>query len=568
MKIAILTSGDDSAGMNAAVRSVVRLGILKGCEMWVVREGYEGLVRGNTHAEKGGQRDGIADAIKEVQDHHPDTNLLHNLRFNDGDLLRDGTSKAVGGRSLKGRYIVRVGWDDVRGWCSQGGTLIGTARSKSFTTTEGRTAAAYNLIKEGIDALVVCGGDGTLTGADIFRSEWPSIINELRVQGKITTAQLELHYHLRLVGLVATIDNDMSLTDFTIGAPTALKRICDAIDNINSTAYSHSRAFVVEVMGLNCGWLALQAGVAGGADFIFIPERPPKTMPWEDEMCAEIHRHREMGKRKTIVIVAEGAHDSLLQPIRAEDIKDVLTNRLGLDTRVTTLGHTQKGGPPCAFDRIFTALQGAEAVEALLEAQPGTPTYMIGLRENKITRAPLMDAVEMTRAVSEAMKACDFDQALELRGSEFKETLDDFHATSMLAVKEAWLPEDKRIRVGIVHTGAPAGGMNAATRAVVRYCLNRGHIPLGIHNGFRGLLDDNVDELSWLGVDAWMARGGSELGTNRDLPSIDIGAVASTFQYFRIRALLIIGGFGGFEALRILEEGRERYPASCAHDGF
>jgi 6-phosphofructokinase 1 len=409
--------------------------------------------------------------------------------------------------------------------------------------------------------LVVCGGDGTLTGADIFRSEWPSIINELRVQGKITTAQLELHYHLRLVGLVATIDNDMSLTDFTIGAPTALRRICDAIDNINSTAYSHSRAFVVEVMGLNCGWLALQAGVAGGADFIFIPERPPKGMLWQDDMCAEIHRHRETGKRKTIVIVSQGAHDSLLQPIRAEDIKNVLTDRLGLDTRVTTLGYTQRGGPPCAVDRILPTLQGVEAVEALLEAQPGTPTYMIGLQENKITRVPLLDAVEMTRAVGEAVQAHNFDQALELRGSEFKETLDDFHATSMLAGQEAWLPEVKRIRVGIIHTGTPAGGMNAATRAVVRYCVNQGHIPLGIHNGFSGLLSNNVDELSWLGVDAWTARGGSELGTNRDLPSIDIGAVASKFQKFHFDAFLIIGGFGGFEALRMLEEGRKLYPA-------
>lgn len=185
----------------------------------------------------------------------------------------------------------------------------------------------------------------------------------------------------------------MSMTDLTIGAPTALHRICEAIDNINSTAFSHSRAFVLEVMGRHCGWLALLAGVAyvfhytsskslliycnappsGGADFIFIPERPPKGKPWEDEMCAAIQdvsrlpsfegfflsfsypsfQHREVGKRKTIVIVAEGAHDLDLNPIKAEYVKDVLTDRLGLDTRVTTLGHTQRGGRPCAFDRIL-----------------------------------------------------------------------------------------------------------------------------------------------------------------------------------------------------------------------
>ncbi|KAJ3497947.1 hypothetical protein NLJ89_g10282 [Agrocybe chaxingu] len=166
MKIAILTSGGDSAGMNAAVRSIVKWGILKGCEMWIVREGYEGLVE---------------ESVKDTE-LKTDKNLLHNLRFGDGELLRDGTSEFMGGRTLKGRYIVRVGWDDVRGWFSEGGTLIGTARSVAFRKPEGRRSAAFNLIKEGIDALVVCGGDGSLTGADIFRSEWPSIIKDLRDQ--------------------------------------------------------------------------------------------------------------------------------------------------------------------------------------------------------------------------------------------------------------------------------------------------------------------------------------------------------------------------------------------------
>jgi 6-phosphofructokinase 1 len=159
----------------------------------------------------------------------------------------------------------------------QGGTLIGTARSAAFRTPAGRLAAAYNMIKEGIDALVVCGGDGSLTGADVFRSEWPELVEELRTQGthcfvteihlisllagKITAEQASRHGHLKIAGLVGSIDNDMSMTDLTIGAPTALHRICEAIDNINSTASSHSRAFVLEVMGRHCGWLALLAGV-------------------------------------------------------------------------------------------------------------------------------------------------------------------------------------------------------------------------------------------------------------------------------------------------------------------
>jgi 6-phosphofructokinase 1 len=156
--------------------------------------------------------------------------------------------------------------------------LIGTARSKDFRTPEGRLAAAHNLVKEGIDALVVCGGDGSLTGADVFRSEWPQLISDLHTKGwssfvrkcfimnsysagKISAAQAVHHGHLKIAGLVGSIDNDMSMTDQTIGASTALHRICEAIDNINSTAVSHSRAFVIEVMGRHCGWLALLAGV-------------------------------------------------------------------------------------------------------------------------------------------------------------------------------------------------------------------------------------------------------------------------------------------------------------------
>lgn len=153
---------------------------------------------------------------------------------------------------------------------------------------------------------MVCGGDGSLTGADVFRAEWPGLVNELRTQGVITEEQATQHAHLKIVGLVGSIDNDMSMTDLTIGAPTALHRICESIDNINSTAYSHSRAFVLEVMGRHCGWLALMAGVryaypssaqeniwtnrltSSGADFIFIPESPPDADKWADEMCSMI----------------------------------------------------------------------------------------------------------------------------------------------------------------------------------------------------------------------------------------------------------------------------------------
>ena len=228
-KIAVLTSGGDSPGMNAAVRAVVRMGIHSDCHVHAVFEGYEGLVKG-------------------------------------GEMIR------------------HMQWEDVRGWLSRGGTLIGSARSQSFREHSGRLAAARNMVLLGIDALIVCGGDGSLTGADIFRSEWPSLLKELIDTGELTEGQVEPYKVLNIVGLVGSIDNDLSGTDATIGCYSALTRIVDAVDDVFDTAFSHKRGFVIEVMGRNCGWLALMAAISTGADWVFIPEMPPKPN-WEEFMC-------------------------------------------------------------------------------------------------------------------------------------------------------------------------------------------------------------------------------------------------------------------------------------------
>jgi len=511
-RIAVLTSGGDSPGMSAAVRAVVRQSLASGCTAFAVYEGYQGLVDGG-------------DMIKEMQ------------------------------------------WEDVRGWISEGGTLIGTARCKAFMERPGRLTAANNMIEKGIDALVICGGDGSLTGADKFRAEWPSLVDELVSSGKRKSHEVEGYRHLNIVGLVGSIDNDLSSTDATIGCYSSLQRICQSIDYIDATALSHQRAFVIEVMGRHCGWLALMAGVTCGADFIFIPENPPSEQ-WEDDMCSIIKKHRAMGKRKTIVVIAEGAHDRSLKPISAVMVKDLLSDRVGLDTRVTTLGHVQRGGPPCAYDRMLATLQGVEAVNAVLEATPETPSPVICMVENKIVRKDLMEAIKLTKQVAADIEKKDFESAMKGRDAEFEEFLQAFDITTQTDNEKTLLPEDQRLRIGIIHVGAPAGGMNAATRAAVAYCLSRGHTPVALHNGFPGLTRHHGDtplgsvrEIRWLDAEGWASKGGSEIGTNRGLPSDDLETAAMCFEKYKIDALFMIGGFEAFTAVSELRKARAQFDA-------
>ncbi|PPJ56800.1 hypothetical protein CBER1_05955 [Cercospora berteroae] len=511
-RIAVMTSGGDSPGMSAAVRAVVRQSLAAGCTAYAVYEGYQGLVDG-------------------------------------GDMIRE------------------MKWEDVRGWISEGGTLIGTARCKAFMERAGRLTAANNMIEKGIDALVICGGDGSLTGADKFRAEWPSLMDELVATGKRKEDDVKPYRHLNIVGLVGSIDNDLSSTDATIGCYSSLERICQSIDYIDATALSHQRAFVIEVMGRHCGWLALMAGVACGADFVFCPENPPSEH-WEAEMCSIVKKHRQMGKRKTIVIVAEGAHDRNLTHITPVMVKDLLTNSVGLDTRVTTLGHVQRGGPPCAYDRMLATLQGVEAVKAVLEATPETPSPVICIVENKIVRKDLMEAIRLTKKVAEDIAKKDFDAAMKGRDAEFAEFQQAFNITTATDTTDMLLPQEKRMRVGIIHVGAPAGGMNAATRAAVAYCLTKGHTPVALHNGFPGLCrhhDDkplgSVREVSWLEAENWGSKGGSEIGTNRSLPSEDFKTAAFCFEKYKIDALFVVGGFEAFTAVSELRKARAEYDA-------
>jgi len=311
--IGILTSGGDAPGMNAAIRAVTRAGISNNLRVFGIYRGYKGL---------------ITNEIEEFK-----TNNVSNI-------------------------------------IQKGGTILKTARSKEFMTKEGRQVAYENMQKHKIDALVVIGGDGSLTGANIFANE----------------------YNIPIVGLPGTIDNDLSGTDTTIGYDTALNTIMETVDKIRDTATSHERLFFIEVMGRHCGYLALNSAIASGAEAAIIPEINLE----KDQLGELIEQGFRKSKNSSIVLVAEGSEAGCTLQF-AERVKK---SHPEYDVRVSILGHMQRGGSPTAQDRILASRMGVAAIQALLENQRNV---MIGIRNNEIDYIPFKRAIKQNHEVSEEL---------------------------------------------------------------------------------------------------------------------------------------------------------------------
>ncbi|XP_048018231.1 ATP-dependent 6-phosphofructokinase, platelet type isoform X6 [Megalobrama amblycephala] len=503
--IGVLTSGGDAQGMNAAVRAVVRMGIYVGAKVYFVHEGYQGMVDGG-------------DNIKEAS------------------------------------------WESVSSMLQVGGTVIGSARCKDFRTHEGRLRAALNLVQRGITNLCVIGGDGSLTGANLFREEWSGLLDELVQSGQISEEAAQTHSVLHVVGMVGSIDNDFCGTDMTIGTDSALHRIIEVVDAIMTTAQSHQRTFVLEVMGRHCGYLALVSGLACGADWVLIPEMPPKD-GWEEQMCHKLSESRLRGSRLNIIIVAEGATDRHGNPISSNAVKDLVVRCLGFDTRVTILGHVQRGGTPSAFDRILASRMGVEAVLALLEASPGTPACVVSLCGNQAVRVPLMECVQMTQEVQKAMDEKRFEEAVKLRGRSFENNLNTYKLLSHRKV-DTELPHSS-FNVAVLNVGAPAAGMNAAVRSAVRVGITEGHTMFAVSDGFEGFYKGQIKEIKWGDVGGWTGQGGSLLGTKRTLPAKHIDKIAEQMRIHNINALLVIGGFEAYLGLMELQAARSQHTELC-----
>lgn len=304
-KIGVLTSGGDSPGMNAAIRSVVRKAIYHDLEVYGIYNGYQGLIDGN---------------IKQLD--------LGSV----GDIIQ------------------------------RGGTMLHTARCEAFKTDEGQNKGIEQLKRFGIEGLVVIGGDGSFRGAEkLTQKGYPCI------------------------GVPGTIDNDIPGTDFTIGFDTALNTVIEAIDKVRDTATSHERTYVVEVMGRHAGDIALWAGLADGAESILIPEQPTDF----NDVIERLKRGQERGKKHSIIIVAEGVGSGFEFGKRIEEA----TN---MDTRVTILGHVQRGGSPTANDRVLASRLGAHAVDLLLGGKSGR---MVGIQSNKLVDHDILEILDQRHEI-------------------------------------------------------------------------------------------------------------------------------------------------------------------------
>jgi 6-phosphofructokinase 1 len=317
---------------------------------------------------------------------------------------------------------------------------------------------------------------------------------------------------------------------------------------------------VIEVMGRHCGYLALMSGLATGANWILIPENPPNVDNWEELMCQRLKAGRDIGRRHSTVIVAEGAQDRSGNPITAAYVKQVLEEQLGVDVRITILGHVQRGGSPSAFDRYMSTVLGHAAVEEILSAAAVKEPLLVGIRQHDVISSPLMDCVRETQQVAKVIANQDYETAMAMRGGSFSDSFRTLR-TLLRAQPHAPSPDQRQLRLAVLHCGGPSPGMNTAVRAAVRLGLDKGHTMLAAKNGFLGLAAGDVDEMDWMSVSGWASRGGAELGTNRSIPKLkDFYAIARQIERHSIDGLLMIGGWDGYQAAYEVLRRRDRFP--------
>lgn len=483
--IAVVTSGGDAPGMNPAIRAAVRTGIKWDANVYGIYYGYEGMIQDN---------------------------------------------------------IKLLEWNNTNSIIDEGGTILFSARSKGFREKESRKEAVFNLAKRKIEGMLVLGGDGSIQGGTILRNEFHEHVEALIKEGRLPE---DTPKTLNLVAIPASIDNDIPYTDISLGADTALHRVVESVDSVITTMISHDRIFVMEVMGRDCGWIALMSAFATGADFVFIPEAPNNN--WKEDMISSIQEVRSKGKKGIFVIVSEGAIDENKNKITSQEIVNHLITKTSVEVKLLKLGHLQRGGAPSAFDRISGTLLAIKATEYLLSGPEKDPV-LVSCQSGSFQFTPLDDFFNSKARIVKYQENGEFPKIMGERDVYFKRALALYEQ-----LRHKKLSTNVKKKIGILHCGGRAGGMNTTLNAVVRYAKSLGNDVIVFQDGFDGLLNEQFTIPKEYEYVSHIASGGSAIGTG--VPRFDdADKVMEILLKLKITSLILIGGSSGLLMIEILSK--------------
>lgn len=622
-RIAIVTSGGDAPGMNSAIKSIIRTGIKWGASVYGVYKGYGGLINDNirklgwdteTYSSSQGGTVLLSARSKRFMEKEGRKQATLNLvrkRINcmvvlggDGSLdgalrfkkeFREHFRTLISEGKISNEELRKIRSSTARGSSSGTSDRETTTTNGGYSDFYGR-AECYKANPTVYHDLNPSGGE--LEGEDYGPS---GVESEPIDVASLKDEDIEQYiYDLKVVGIPATIDNDIYGAAESLGEDTAIHRVIEAIDHLMSTMKSHSRAFVIEVMGRRCGWIALMSAIASAADYVLLPEAPAE---WRTEMIDTLRTARKCGKPGVFVILSEGAVDRDGAPIVGDQVVEEIS-RAGIEVRLLKLGHIQRGGPTSARDRIYGTLLGIKAVEVMLS--PLREPIMISIFRGEFKEIGLEEVIDKNKLIKRLQEDRKFDEVMSHRSNFFRLAHSYFRksiVTEVSATKkggegccdntrerlgdkvhrvkckaceksretgveiEPGCPDTKiddmgfvcrgkprtakrGASIGILQCGKRSSGMNTVLNAVVQYALITGAEPYYIPNGFEGLLGDQVTKARLYEFSSDANNGGSAIGVG-DCRKVNIAMVQEKIEKFNLKSLIVIGGS---DALPIIEK--------------
>lgn len=570
-RIAIVTSGGDASGMNSAIKSIVRTGIKWGASVYGVYNGYDGLINDNirrlswdteTHCSSQGGTVLLSARSQRFMERNGRKQAVLNMvqkRINCMIVLGgDGSMK--GAMTLKDEFkehlrdLIREGRVSMRVLRKIKMDKMGPQDEEKIQATTDTSVVGYS----------------DFYGKPECYKETPTVYHELNSSDGIEDFQdndecsgesmdlsdMEKYiYDLKVIGIPATIDNDICGAPISLGEDTAIHRVIEGIDHLISTMKSHTRTFVIEVMGRKCGWIALMSALASAADYALLPEAPSE---WRKEVIEALMTARRHGKSGTFVIIAEGAIEEDGTPITASQVVEEIS-KSGIEVRLLKLGHIQRGGPTSAQDRIYGTLLGVRAVEILLG--PMKEPIMISIFRDEISEVELKEVIEKNDLLRSLQERKRFDEILRSRSdffrlgySYFRKSLvtgmEDMNGSRGYNLNPGESHKNRKVRIGILQFERRSSGMNTALNAATQYSLMAGAEPYYIPNGFEGLIGGKLVKSRPYEFFGDANNGGSAIGVGNS-EEVDIKLVQKKVEEYKLDSLIVIGGS---KALNIIKQ--------------